>query len=93
MPVVNDLPSMLYVRDISEREAEAFAEIKSQFGLTSNAEVVRKLFGEYLKLKQLYDDEKEKSYKLRQLNEEFRRDSEVLAESFKILKKYEKQNK
>ena len=50
MPIINDLPQTIYIRDISQEQGEAFAQIKKQFKLTSNNEVVKRLFSEFLLL-------------------------------------------
>lgn len=50
MPLIQDTPTMLYIRGISEAEAQAFLEIKNIFRLTSNAETVKKCFIEFVKL-------------------------------------------
>lgn len=50
MPIINDLPQTIYIRDISQEQGEAFSQIKKQFKLTSNNEVVKRLFSEFLLL-------------------------------------------
>lgn len=65
MPVVNDFPETIYVRDINEEQGEAFAEIKKKFNLTSNNEVVKTLFRKYLKLEAERDELQSKYRNLR----------------------------
>lgn len=83
MPVINDTPETIYVRDISEFEAECFAEIKKKLGLNSNNEVVKTLFVKYLELdkehvklktqyKKLNDENYEKAVKLQTIKDTFK---------------------
>lgn len=65
MPVVNDFPETIYVRDINEEQGEAFAEIKKKFNLTSNNEVVKTLFRKYLRLEAERDELQSKYRNLR----------------------------
>ena len=64
MPIVNDTPQTIYVRDISDIEAESFAEIKTKFNLSSNSEVVKTLFVKYLQLEEEHTKLKAKYRKL-----------------------------
>lgn len=50
MAIINDFPQTIYVRDISVQQVEDFAIIKKQFSLTSNNEVIKRLFSEFLLL-------------------------------------------
>ena len=64
MPIVNDTPQTIQVRDISDIEAESFAEIKTKFNLSSNSEVVKTLFVKYLQLEEEHTKLKAKYRKL-----------------------------
>lgn len=82
MPVINDFPTTIYVRDIEEAQGEAFSKIKKKFGLSSNNEVVKTLFVKYLELEaernelkiistELINDKKKQQHKFDLLKETF----------------------
>ena len=79
MPIINNFPDTIYVRDISEEQGEAFAKIKTKFGLNSNNETVKSLFVKYLKL------EAERN-ELKIICEELLRDKEKNDEKVSLLK-------
>ncbi|PTT38375.1 hypothetical protein DBR28_08685 [Chryseobacterium sp. HMWF028] len=55
MPVQNDTPKDIYVRDIGESELEAFIVIKNKLGFTSNNKTIQALFLKYLSLEREND--------------------------------------
>lgn len=79
MAIINDFPQTIYVRDIGEQQAEDFAIIKKQFSLTSNNEVIKRLFSEFLKLQ----DERNE-FKI--INEDLLNDKRKAADKFELLK-------
>lgn len=64
MPIINDFPQTIYVRDINEEQGKAFAEIKAQFSITSNNEVIKRLFVEFLKVQEERNKLKKRSENL-----------------------------
>lgn len=52
MPVTSDTPKDIYVRDIGEKELEAFIKIKNQFGFTSNNKTIQSLFLRFIALQE-----------------------------------------
>lgn len=52
MPVTSDTPNDIYVRNIGEKELEAFQKIKSQFGYTSNNKTIQALFVRFIALQE-----------------------------------------
>ena len=86
MPTVNDLPTTIYVRNISESSAQAFSEIKKEFSLNSNSEVVKILFTKYLELKEEFEKVKTKNKSL-EIEMSIKDDKlNLLKKAFKILK-------
>lgn len=86
MPIINDFPQTIYVRDINEEQGEAFAKIKKQFSITSNNEVIKRLFLEFLKLQDERNEFKIISEDL--INDKRKTDDkfELLKETFLMLK-------
>lgn len=86
MPVVNDFPETIYVRDINEEQGEAFAEIKKKFNLTSNNEVVKTLFHKYLILEAERDDLQSKYRNLRKDYSDQQTKLDLVKETFLMMK-------
>lgn len=87
MPVINDTPETIYVRDISEFEAECFAEIKKKLGLNSNNEVVKTLFVKYLELDKENTKLKVKYRKLEEENYKSATKLRTIKETFQMINK------
>ena len=87
MPIVNDTPQTIYVRDISDIEAESFAEIKTKFNLSSNSEVVKTLFVKYLQLEQEHTKLKAKYRKLDDENYKNFSKLQTIKDTFKMIGK------
>lgn len=87
MPIINDTPETIYVRDISELEAECFAEIKKKLGLNSNNEVVKTLFVKYLELDKEHTKLKGKYRKLEDENYKSATKLQTIKETFQLISK------
>ena len=87
MPIVNDTPQTIYVRDISDIEAESFAKIKTKFNLSSNSEVVKTLFVKYLKLEEEHTKLKAKYRKLDDENHKNVSKLQTIKDTFKLISK------
>ena len=86
MPTINDLPTTIYVRDISEDTAEKFSEIKKDLQINSNSEVVKILFTKYLELKEEFEKVKTKNKSL-EIEMSIKDDKlNLLKKAFKIFK-------
>ena len=87
MPVINDKPETIYVRDISEEQAESFAEIKKRFGINSNSDVVKTLFIKFLQLDEEHTKLKAKYRKLDDENYKSIVKLETIKDTFKMISK------
>lgn len=87
MPVINDKPETIYVRDISEEQAESFAEIKKRFGINSNSDVVKTLFIKFLQLDEEHAKLKAKYRKLDDENYKSIVKLETIKDTFKMISK------
>ena len=87
MPVINDKPETIYVRDISEEQAESFAEIKKRFGINSNSDVVKTLFVKFLQLDEEHTKLKAKYRKLDDENYKRIVKLETIKDTFKMISK------
>ena len=87
MPIVNDTPQTIYVRDISDIEAESFAEIKTKFNLSSKSQVVKTLFVKYLKLEEEHTKLKAKYRKLDDENHKNVSKLQTIKDTFKLISK------
>lgn len=90
MGLENKNLEMLYVRGITEEEAEAFNEIKKIFGITTAGKVVRKCFLEYLKLHKENEILKNEIRKSNLEVSELKYKMGVLCEGLDILKNFKK---
>lgn len=86
MAIINDSPQTIYVRDISEQQVENFAVIKKQFSLTSNNEVVKRLFSEFLILQAERNDLIDLNKVLLAEKIEMKEKLDLLKETFLMLK-------
>lgn len=90
MPIINDTPKIIYVRDITSEDAEAFFAIKNQFSISSNSEVVKMLFHKFIELQNEIQKLKRDNNILEDEAAKFYLEKKVLGEAFSILKKYNK---
>lgn len=91
MPVVNDTPKIIYVRDITQDEAEAFLAIKNEFSISSNSEAVKMLFLKFIQLQNELNEVKDDNVKLREDLAVFYLERKALGEAFSILRRYNSQ--
>ncbi len=77
------LPKIIYVRDITEIEANVFLKIKSKFGEKSNSKAVKILFLKYIRLLEEHSN----------LNYKFEKEIEknkILTDKMKVIKEFSK---
>lgn len=86
MAIINDFPQTIYVRDISEQQAGDYTVIKKQFKLTSNNEVVKRLFSEFLKVQSDRNDLINMNKTLLAEKTEMEEKLDLLKETFLMLK-------
>lgn len=86
MAIINDSPQTIYVRDINKKQAEDFAVIKKQFSITSNNEVVKRLFSEFLILQAERNDLINVNRALLNEKIEMKEKLDLLKETFLMLK-------
>jgi DNA-binding transcriptional MerR regulator len=75
MPIVNDTPSIIYVREISEELGVSFLKIKENLKLSSNSEAVKVLISRYLPLEEKL---KEKEKRIQALEKELEENKLIL---------------
>lgn len=86
MAIINNSPQTIYVWNISEQQVENFAVIKKQFSLTSNNEVVKRLFSEFLILQAERNDLIDLNKVLFAEKIEMKEKLDLLKETFLMLK-------
>lgn len=93
MPTINDTPTVIYVRDMTEQETQDFMKIKKKFNLNSNNEVVKTLFKKFLELDKELQETKIIAKELLHSNRKNESDLTLIQEAFLCIKSFKKSEK
>lgn len=93
MPTINDTPTVIYVRDMTEQETQDFMKIKKKFNLNSNNEVVKTLFKKFLELDKELQETKIIAKELLHRNRKNESDLTLIQEAFLCIKNFKKSEK
>lgn len=86
MPVTSDTPNDIYVRNIGDRELEAFQKIKNMFGYTSNNKTIQALFLKYLSQEEELKRVKQENVSLKNNNQSLESKLQTVKQFAKVLK-------
>lgn len=86
MPVTSDTPNDIYVRNIGDRELEAFQKIKNMFGYTSNNKTIQALFLKYLSQEEELKRVKKENISLKNNNQSLESKLQTVKQFAKVLK-------
>jgi hypothetical protein len=89
---INEYPEMVYVRGITQKEGEAFLEVKKIFRLTTAGKVLKKCLIEFVNIYKENEALKRDLFKKNQELIELKHQMGTICESFDVIKKFKKNN-